>query len=80
MDSDWMNDMAARLAALGVNVLRFEFPYMVQRRVDGGKRPPNPAPKLLECWREVYAGGATPCHWVPGHGCVRGRADGQSVG
>lgn len=21
----------------------------------GGKRPPNPAPKLLECWREVYA-------------------------
>ncbi|AWY43661.1 alpha/beta hydrolase [Pseudomonas putida] len=55
MDSDWMNDMASRLAALGVNVLRFEFPYMAQRRVDGGKRPPNPAPKLLECWREVYA-------------------------
>ena len=55
MDSAWMNDMAARLAALGVNVLRFEFPYMAQRRIDGGKRPPNPAPKLLECWREVYA-------------------------
>jgi predicted alpha/beta-hydrolase family hydrolase len=55
MDSAWMNDMAARLAAQGVNVLRFEFPYMAQRRADGGKRPPNPAPKLLECWREVYA-------------------------
>ncbi|MEO6679920.1 MAG: alpha/beta family hydrolase, partial [Pseudomonas sp.] len=55
MDSGWMNDMAARLAVLGVNVLRFEFPYMAQRRLDGGKRPPNPAPKLLECWREVYA-------------------------
>ena len=55
MDSDWMNDMATRLAAQGVNVLRFEFPYMAQRRVDGGKRPPNPAPNLLECWREVYA-------------------------
>ncbi|MBV7478390.1 alpha/beta hydrolase [Pseudomonas sp. PDM31] len=55
MDSDWMSDMAARLAAHGVNVLRFEFPYMAQRRVDGGKRPPNPAAKLLECWREVYA-------------------------
>ncbi|MNF95391.1 Alpha/beta hydrolase family protein [compost metagenome] len=50
-----MSDMAARLAAQGVNVLRFEFPYMAQRRLDGGKRPPNPAPKLLECWREVYA-------------------------
>ncbi|MBN3863555.1 alpha/beta hydrolase [Pseudomonas frederiksbergensis] len=55
MDSGWMNDMAARLAAQGGNVLRFEFPYMAQRRIDGSKRPPNPAPKLLECWREVYA-------------------------
>jgi len=55
MDSGWMNDMAARLADQGVNVVRFEFAYMAQRRVDGGKRPPNPAPKLLECWREVYA-------------------------
>ena len=55
MDSDWMNDMAGRLAGLGVNVLRFEFPYMAQRRVDGVKRPPNPAGKLQECWREVFA-------------------------
>ena len=55
MDSGFMNDMAARLAGHGVNVVRFEFPYMAQRRVDGGKRPPNPAPKLLETWREVYA-------------------------
>jgi predicted alpha/beta-hydrolase family hydrolase len=54
MDSAWMDDIAARLAAHGVNVLRFEFPYMAQRRLDGGKRPPNPAPRLLECWREVY--------------------------
>ncbi|WP_375123363.1 alpha/beta family hydrolase [Pseudomonas sp. LW8] len=55
MDSEWMNDMAGRLAGLGVNVLRFEFPYMAQRRVDGVKRPPNPAGKLQECWREVFA-------------------------
>ncbi len=55
MDSDFMNPMAAQLAARGVGVLRFEFPYMAQRRLDGGKRPPNPKPKLLECWREVYA-------------------------
>ncbi|MEW5712914.1 MULTISPECIES: alpha/beta family hydrolase [Pseudomonas] len=55
MDSSFMNDMSARLAGHGVNVLRFEFPYMAQRRLDGGKRPPNPAPKLLEAWRGVYA-------------------------
>lgn len=55
MDSDWMTGMAERLAARGVNVLRFEFPYMAQRRLDGGKRPPNPQAKLLESWREVYS-------------------------
>ncbi|MFJ3486313.1 alpha/beta family hydrolase [Pseudomonas sp. NPDC090202] len=55
MDSAFMNDIAERLAALGVGVLRFEFPYMAQRRIDGGKRPPNPQAKLLECWHEVYA-------------------------
>ena len=55
MDSEFMNDMAARLAAQGVNVLRFEFAYMAQRRVDGRRRPPNPQAQLLECWRQVYA-------------------------
>ncbi|WP_122666324.1 alpha/beta family hydrolase [Pseudomonas viridiflava] len=55
MDSDFMDDMAERLAAQGVNVLRFEFPYMAQRRVDGRRRPPNPQAQLLECWRQVYA-------------------------
>ena len=54
MDSGFMTNFAARLAALGINVLRFEFPYMAQRRLDGGKRPPNTTPKLLEHWREVY--------------------------
>nr|WP_248803369.1 alpha/beta family hydrolase [Pseudomonas sp. MWU13-2100] len=56
MDSDFMNAMAARLATCGIAVLRFEFPYMAQRRLDGGKRPPNPQARLLECWREVYEG------------------------
>jgi len=54
MDSAFMEEMAQRLADQGLGVLRFEFPYMAQRRIDGGKRPPNPAAKLLQCWREVY--------------------------
>lgn len=54
MDSGFMNEMAQRLAALGVGVVRFEFPYMAERRVSGGKRPPNPQKVLLECWRDVY--------------------------
>jgi predicted alpha/beta-hydrolase family hydrolase len=55
MDSDFMQRMAALLAARGVSVLRFEFPYMAERRSGGGKRPPNPQAQLLECWRQVYA-------------------------
>ena len=73
MDSGFMEEMAARLAAHGVNVLRFEFPYMAQRRQDGGKRPPNPAPKLLECWREVYT---TVRPYVAGRLAVGGKSMG----
>jgi predicted alpha/beta-hydrolase family hydrolase len=55
MDSPFMNAMAERLAAQGVTVVRFEFPYMAQRRLDGGRRPPNPQARLLEHWRAVYS-------------------------
>ena len=54
MDSGFMQHMTELLAARGVSVLRFEFPYMAARRADGGKRPPNPQGQLLECWRQVY--------------------------
>ncbi|MFG0865787.1 alpha/beta fold hydrolase [Pseudomonas sp. FYR_7] len=54
MDSGFMEQMAQRLASRGVAVVRFEFPYMAQRRQGGSKRPPNPQPALLQCWREVY--------------------------
>ncbi|KAA8694732.1 Uncharacterized protein ALO68_02805 [Pseudomonas syringae pv. helianthi] len=55
MDSDFMNRMATDLAAQGISVLRFEFPYMAQRRQGGSKRPPNPQAQLLACWRDVFA-------------------------
>src|SRR5690606_8847584 len=54
MDSPFMTEMAERLAAQGVRVVRFEFPYMAQRRQGGGKRPPNPQAQLLDCWRAVW--------------------------
>ena len=54
MDSGFMEDMAQRLAGQGLGVLRFEFPYMAERRITGGKRPPNPQALLLECWREGW--------------------------
>ncbi|MGV8918369.1 MAG: alpha/beta family hydrolase [Pseudomonas sp.] len=54
MDSDFMNDIVARLTVRGINVLRFEFSYMALRRSGGSKRPPNPQGQLLDCWRRVY--------------------------
>jgi uncharacterized protein len=47
MDSEFMDAMAAGIAARGVSVARFEFPYMHRRRVEGGKRPPDRMPVLL---------------------------------
>jgi predicted alpha/beta-hydrolase family hydrolase len=47
MDSRFMNEMADLLAARGIEVLRFEFPYMVSRRVTG-KRKPAPKAELLK--------------------------------
>jgi predicted alpha/beta-hydrolase family hydrolase len=54
MDSDYLQTMAAELNTVGMAVIRFEFPYMQQRRDTGKKRPPDRAPVLLDCWREVY--------------------------
>lgn len=53
MDSDFMVAFAEGLAARGLRSVRFEFPYMHQRREDGKKRPPNRAPVLLETWAAV---------------------------
>ncbi|MGI0116832.1 alpha/beta fold hydrolase [Zooshikella sp. RANM57] len=50
MDSPFMSYFAEAVAGLGVNVMRFEFPYMDQRRHSGKKRPPDRQPKLIACW------------------------------
>lgn len=55
MDSPFMAAFAEGLAARGLRVARFEFPYMADRRTNGKKRPPNPAPVLLDTWRAAVA-------------------------
>jgi predicted alpha/beta-hydrolase family hydrolase len=55
MDSSFMNRAAAGLAARGLRVARFEFPYMARRR-EGGKRPaPDREPVLRAAWHDVVA-------------------------
>ena len=53
MDSDWMNQLTQLLTKEGITTVRFEFPYMAQRRQTGIKRPPNQTSVLLDCWRET---------------------------
>lgn len=53
MDSVFMATVARGLAAGGLQVVRFEFPYMDKRRSDGKKRPPDRQPKLLEFFLEI---------------------------
>lgn len=73
MDSAFMAGMAGLLAARGIAVLRFEFPYMAERRLGGGKRPPNPQAQLLESWRQVYAAVR---EQVPGRLAIGGKSMG----
>jgi predicted alpha/beta-hydrolase family hydrolase len=54
MDSAFMQAMDERLGQRDIRVLRFEFPYMAARRVDGVRRPPNAQKLLLDCWRQAY--------------------------
>ena len=51
MDTPFMTAFAKGLAADGIRVARFEFPFMAARRADGRRRPPDRQPKLVEAWQ-----------------------------
>ncbi len=52
-DSAFMDRLSGSLASAGVATVRFEFPYMLRRRDDGRKRPPDRQPVLLAHFRDV---------------------------
>ncbi|HLW70120.1 MAG TPA: alpha/beta fold hydrolase [Candidatus Binataceae bacterium] len=53
MDSPFMNTIAAGLAATGLRVARFEFPYMRARRDSGKRGAPDREPILMQSWRDA---------------------------
>lgn len=55
MDSDWLNHLANKFAEKQIRVIRFEFPYMQERRLTDTKRPPNTAKILKQHWLEVIS-------------------------
>ncbi|PZC44808.1 MAG: hypothetical protein DK306_001701 [Chloroflexi bacterium] len=55
MDHPFMQAVATGLAAAGIHVLRFEFPYMQRRRAEGVRPGPNRPDLLEQHWRNVVA-------------------------
>lgn len=49
----FMENFTLLLNEKAINVVRFNFPYMDKRLVDGRKYPPNRMPLLLDCYQEV---------------------------
>jgi predicted alpha/beta-hydrolase family hydrolase len=45
-----MKSVSEQLAEREIKVVRFEFPYMQERRKTGKKRPPNTKKVLLQTW------------------------------
>jgi len=61
MDSEFMQRVTEGLVEFGIKVVRFEFPYMQERRLNGKKRPPNRQLELIECFASVLAEQSGPC-------------------
>lgn len=53
MTSEFITQVAEKLAKKGIRVVRFNFPYMIKRKEDGKRRPPDRAPKLMAAYKEV---------------------------
>ncbi len=61
MDSPFMQRVAEGVAASGVRVTRFEFPYMQRRRESGKRGAPDPPRILMQSFRDAIekAGGGS---------------------
>jgi len=73
MDSPFMEAFAHGLAEAGIGVVRFEFPYMAQRRATGRRRTPDREPVLLQSWRDVVASLGDPQRLIIGGKSMGGR-------
>ncbi len=73
MDSPFMARVAQGLAASGLRVVRFEFPYMAKRRTEGTRRGPDRARVLQETWSAVIADLGDPARLVVGGKSMGGR-------
>lgn len=53
MNHQFLESMTKMLNDEGINVIRFNFPYMVTRFEQGSRRPPDRMPKLIDSYIEI---------------------------
>ena len=53
MDSDWLNNITNKLELNNIEVIRFEFPYMENRRRIGKKSPPDKLSILINKFNNI---------------------------
>lgn len=55
MEHEYITDLVNLLNAQQLNVLRFNFPYMDKRKLDGKRRPPDRMPILIASYKSILA-------------------------
>ena len=53
MDSDWMNSVSKLFEDSYIKVIRFNYPYMKRRELEGRKFPPDRGEKLIKHTQDV---------------------------
>ncbi|PTT46652.1 alpha/beta fold hydrolase [Aeromonas sp. HMWF016] len=66
MEHTFLAELSRLLAGPDIEVVRFNFPYMSKRALDGKRRPPDRQPVLLAHWREVVREFAHPRLFLAG--------------
>lgn len=60
MNHEFMTQVSHLLVNKNISILRFNFPYMDKRALDGKRRPPDRMPALLSCYQQLIEGLNTP--------------------
>ncbi|WP_421234391.1 alpha/beta fold hydrolase [Aeromonas enteropelogenes] len=66
MEHAFLAELSRLLAGPDIEVVRFNFPYMIKRARDGKRRPPDRQPALLEHWRQMVREFAHPKLFLAG--------------
>lgn len=55
MNHEYMEVLTQLMNEQHLNVLRFNFPYMDKRKLDGKRRPPDRMPVLIDCYQSLIS-------------------------